>query len=261
MLRGEAGLAGGSSSLDGHLERAGHAHGIFGHGNGGVDQHCVSAEFERFRSVAGSAEAGVDNDGDAGLFDDDGNLGAGFESAIAPDGRTERHDRGRTGVFETLGQNGIGVDVGKHGETFGGEDLRGAESFDRIGQEILRVGVDFEFHPLGQSGGRREPGETHCFVRVHRAARVGEEEIFFRIDEIEDVGERIIAAAEIGAPQGHGDNFRAAGGQRIAHEFIRGELAGAEKEARFEGAPGDDQRLTHGTGDAAGAAGSPSTSS
>ena len=98
--------------------------------------------------MARGAEAGVDDDGDAGLFDDDGDLRARFESAITPDGRAQRHDRGRTGVFEAFGQNGIGVDVGEHGESFGGENFRGAECFDRIGQEVLRVGMDLEFDPL-----------------------------------------------------------------------------------------------------------------
>jgi hypothetical protein len=37
------------------------------------------------------------------LLDDDGNLGAGFEAAVASDGRAERHDGGSSGILEAFG--------------------------------------------------------------------------------------------------------------------------------------------------------------
>ena len=55
--------------------------------------------------------------------------------------------------------------------------------------------MDFEFHPLRQSGGGGEAGEAHGFLGVHRAAGVGEQQVFFRIDEFEDVGEGIALSA------------------------------------------------------------------
>ena len=85
-MGGEAGFAGHPAGFDRHFESAGHGHGVFGHRDGSVDQNGIGAEFERFGGVAGGAESGVDDDRNAGLFDDDGNLRAGFESAIASDG-------------------------------------------------------------------------------------------------------------------------------------------------------------------------------
>ena len=219
------------------------------------------AEFEGFGGVAGGAETGVDDDGDAGLFDDDGDLRAGFQSAVAPDGRAEGHDGGGAGVFEAFGEDGVGVDVGEDGETFGHEDFGGTKSLDRIGKEVVRVGMDLEFDPFGESGAGGEAGEADGFFGVHRAAGVGQQEIFFGIDEIEDVGERVAGAAEVGAVEGDGDDLRAACFEGVAHEFVRGELAGAEEEARREGAPGDDERPRHGAGVVSGAAASPATSS
>ena len=81
--------------------------------------------------------------------------------------------------------------------------------------------MDFELYPLRQTGGDGKAREADGFLRVHRAAGVGQEQIFFRINEFEDVRKRIFLAAQIRAAQGDGDHFRAAGGERIAHGFRR----------------------------------------
>jgi SAM-dependent methyltransferase len=137
---------------------------------------------------------------------------------------------GGPGILEAFGQDGVGIDVREDGETFGGEDFGGAQCFNRVGQQILRVGVDLQFDPLGQSGRGGEAGEADRFLRVHGAARVGEKEVLFRIDEIKNVGERIAGAAQVGPAQCDGDDLRAAGLERVAHELVRGKLACAEEE-------------------------------
>ena len=71
---------------------------------------------------------------------------------------------------------------------------------------------------------------------------LGRTRYFFGIHEIEDVGERIALAGQIGAAQGDGDDLRAAGGQGVAHQFRRGELAGADEEPRMELPSGNEQR-------------------
>ena len=128
----------------------------------------------------GSAEAGIDDDGDAGLLDDDLDLRAGLDAAIAADGRAERHDGGGADILEALGQDGIGVDVGEDDEAFGGQDFGGLEGLDRVRQQVARIGVDFEFHPFRQPGGGGEPGKADGLVGVHRAAGIGEEEVSWR---------------------------------------------------------------------------------
>ena len=104
--------------------------------------------------------------------------------------------------------------------------------------------MDFELHPFGQAGGGGEAREADGLLGVHRAAGVGQQQIFFRVNEFQDVGERIALAAQIGAAQGDGDQFRAAGGQRVAHGFRRREFARAQDEARPERPSGNDQRLS-----------------
>ena len=50
--------------------------------------------------AADTRQAGIHDDGNAALFENDFDLRPCLDSAIAPDRRTERHDRRRTHVFE-----------------------------------------------------------------------------------------------------------------------------------------------------------------
>ena len=55
--------------------------------------------------------------------------------------------------------------------------------------------------------------------------------------------ERIALATQIGAAQGDGDHFRAAGVKGVAHRFRRREFSRAHDEPRPESPPGDGQWL------------------
>ena len=77
--------------------------------------------------------------------------------------------------MQTLGEDGVGVDVGKDGEAFFDEDFRGFESFYRVGKEVGGIGMNFEFHPLGKSGGGGKAGEADGFLGIHGTAGVREE--------------------------------------------------------------------------------------
>ena len=142
--------------------------------------------------VAGRADASIHDDRHGGLFADDAELIAGGEAFVRTDGCAERHDGGGAGFLKALCKHGIGVDVGQHGETFLHEDFGGFQRLNRIGQQVGGIGMDFELHPLRQACGGGEAGEAHGLLRVHRAAGVGQDEISFRIDEIEDVGLGVI---------------------------------------------------------------------
>ena len=76
-------------------------------------------------------------------------------------------------------------------------------------------------------------------VGIPRAARVGQEEVALRVDEIENVGERIAPAGKIGAAQRDRDELRPARFERVAHQFVGGKLAGANEQSRSEFAIGD----------------------
>lgn len=68
--------------------------------------------------------------------------------------------------------------------------------------------MDFEFDPVGHACGDGEASESDGFLCIHGAAGVGEQEDV-RGDEVEDVGEGIALAGEIGATEGNGDDFGA----------------------------------------------------
>jgi len=103
--------------------------------------------------------------------------------------------------------------------------------------------MDFKFHPFRQTGGGGEAREANGFLGIQRTAGVGQQQKFFWINEFQDVGERIALAGQIGAAEGDGDHFRAAGGKSVAHGFRRRKFSGAHDEPRPENPPGDDQWL------------------
>ena len=103
----------------------------------------------------------------------------------------------------------------------------------------------FEFHPSRQPGRRSKTGKAHRFACVQRAAGVGQEEVFVRIDEIKNVGERIMLPAEVGAAQGNCHDLRTAGGKGIAHDFVGRKFPRADQETRGELASCNFQGATH----------------
>ena len=196
--------------------------------------------------VARRADASVHNDWDGGLLDNDLDLGPGLEASVAADGRTERHHGRGADILQAAGENRVGVDVGKNNEALLHEDFGGGEGFDGIGQEVVGVGVDLEFHPFRKPGRGGEAGEADGLVGIHCATGVRQKEVFFGIDEIEDVRERVFFSREVGAAEGDCNYLASARREGVAHDFVRGELSGSEKEARGKGAPGDGEWLWHG---------------
>ena len=79
---GEAELEGGAPSLDSLFEGDGHFFWVGGDGDGGVDEDGIGAELHGFCGVGWCADSGVDDDGDDGLGDDDGDLIAGGDAFV-----------------------------------------------------------------------------------------------------------------------------------------------------------------------------------
>ena len=196
--------------------------------------------------MTGNSNAGIHDDWHGGLLDNDADLVAGGDAAVRANRGTQRHHSRRADFLQALGEHRIGIDVGKDGETLLNQSLGSLQGFDGVGQEIGGIGVDLELHPLGKSGGLGEARESHRLLGVHGTTGVGEDEVFLRVDELEDVGVGIALATEVGTAQGHGHHLGATGLERIAHGFIGRELAGTDKEAGIKGASGDDQWLAHG---------------
>src|SRR5439155_26769695 len=100
-----------STRLDAELEGLSHQGRVLSLRDRRVNEDRVGAELDRQRSFGRSTKTGVDNDGDAGVFDDDLDLLHSKDTAPGPDGRPKRHNGGATGLFESLGEYRVGVDV------------------------------------------------------------------------------------------------------------------------------------------------------
>lgn len=231
--------------FDRFFEGDGHPHRVGGDGDGGIDQHRIGTEFECFGRVAGGTESGIDDHRDSRLIDDDGDLITGGETAVATDRGTERHHGGSADFLKAFGEHRIGIDVGEHGESLFDEDFSGLEGFDRVGEQVGGVGVDFELHPFGESGGGGEAGQADGFLSIDRSTGVGEDQELLGIDKFENVGVGVVAAGEIRAAKGNGDDLAASGGQRIAHGIIGWKFSSANQESGGKFAAGDDERVGH----------------
>ena len=170
--------------------------------------------------MAGRPNTRIHHNRDGRLPDDDFDLCAGLEAPVAADGRTQGHDGGCADILQATSQDGVGIDIGEHGEAFLHEDLRGGKGFDGIGQEVVGVGVDLQFDPHWQTGCGGEPCQAHGLVCVHCAAGVREDEVFLGIDEIENVREGILFSTEIGAAERDCDDLASARIKGVAHGCV-----------------------------------------
>ena len=67
-----------------------------------------------------------------------------------------------TEIFQTLGKNGVGLDIGQDDKTFLNQDLGGLQGFHRVGEQILRVGSDFQLDPWLTSRCTGYPCQSDC---------------------------------------------------------------------------------------------------
>lgn len=235
---GHAAFMGKTSGLDGEFECAPHGHGIRHGGNGGVDEDGIRAELHGLGGVRGGAKAGVNNDGDGGLLDDDADEITGAQSQIAPDGRPEGHDGGGTGALKVPGENGIGVNVGKDDEAVADKLFAGAKGFDGIRHEPLRVGMNFELEPGRVEGFAGHAGGKDGLAGGVRAGSVGKELVTGAVEMVQDgVG----GLAKLDALDGNGDNLGAGGVEAGGHLGAGGVFSGAGKETALKFVPGNAQ--------------------
>ena len=94
--------------------------------------------------------------------------------------------------------------------------------------------MDLEFDPGRQSGGGGQSGQPHRILGIASATRIWQKEKTLRIDEIENVRERIVGTGKVGPPQRHRYDLRATGDKRIAHGLVGRELSGTNEQSRGE---------------------------
>ena len=163
-----------------------------------------------------SADSGVDDDRDVALFDDDSQQVAGFQSPVRSDRGAQRHDAGRAYLFEPFAQYRVGVDVRHHDEAVFYELFGRGQRFDRVGQQVARIGMDFEFDPVRpERFARHLRGENRFFgIAYPRCVR---QQVDSR--QVQVTEHVVLRVFEFYSFQRDGYQFAAAGGGGFAHQF------------------------------------------
>ena len=131
--------------------------------------------------------------------------------------------------LELLACHGVGLHVGQHLETEFHQLFRRLEGFAGVGKQVLRVGVDFQFQPLGAEGGAVHLGGEHGLFGIAHTRRVGQQHALFG-DEVEDVLAAAVLRVEAFESGGH--HLRAGGGDGLPHHLVGRELARPDEQAR-----------------------------
>jgi len=96
-------------------------------------------------------------------------------------------------VLQAAREHRVGIDVRQDGEALLHKNLGGLERLDGVGQQVARIRVDFELHPVWHSGGDGQAGQAHGLLSGEGAAGIWQQKDVVR-DVIEDVGEGVAFA-------------------------------------------------------------------
>ena len=139
-------MEGAAAGLAGHGHGPRHRRGVSSQGNGAVDQQGVCAHFHGLGGLAGHADTGVYHHGHLGVFDDQGDVGGVADALARADRRAQGHHGGAASLFESLGQEWIGIDVGQHCEALLHQLLSGRQGAEWIGQQMTSVWNHLQLH-------------------------------------------------------------------------------------------------------------------
>ena len=76
------------------------------------------------------------------------NAGLVLQSQSAADGRTQRHDRARAGIDQTLGDDDVVRGIGQHGEAFLHQHAGGFDRGLHVGKQRGLIADDLDLHPV-----------------------------------------------------------------------------------------------------------------
>ena len=237
---GEVGVSSGLNSL---AEGSCHEDGVFGLGNGGVDENGVGAHFQGLGGFGRDAKAGVDDDGDAGLLDDDADFLGGVDALAGADGGAEGHDRCAANLLKLIGEDGVGVDVGEDDESVIDKLLGGLEGLGGIGKEIFRVRYDLQLDPVGAGDGASELGDEEGLFHSLAASGVGQNVVDIPVQVIEDG--LFVGVVQVQAADGDGNHLGAGGIHGLDHVVHSAVFAGAEDKPGAEGLASDGELVFH----------------
>ena len=92
---------------DGEPHGLGHKFGAAGTGDGRGEQHGCAAKLHRDGGVAGGTDSGIEDDGHAGLLDDQLDVVRVADAEPGADRRPERHHGGTARLLKPPGEDGI----------------------------------------------------------------------------------------------------------------------------------------------------------
>jgi len=167
----------------------------------------------------------------AALLDDDLQRRPRPDPLVRPDGAAQRHDRRGAAVLQPPGENRIGVDVGKHDEALGHQRLGRPKRFDRVRQQVVRIGRHLQLDPVDPGGRPRQARQADRLVGRPGPGRVGQKLIATAVDLAQRVVARVV---DVHAAKRHRHDLGARGVQRLRHDLRRGKLARSHQQTRIE---------------------------
>ena len=194
--------------------------------------------------MGGHTESGVDHNGDIRLFQNDFQHGAGTDALSASDRCGKRHDGVNSDILQSFRKDRVGIDIRQNDKAFVDENFRRFQSFDRIREKVIRVGVDFQLDPF-VPGAFSEFGDAHRFFRSACTAGIEHDLHFCTVDSGEDV---IAGVGEVDAAERNGDQFAAGGADGVGEGLGGREFSGSEEQAASELPPGDYKFFLHDCG-------------
>ena len=98
----------------------------------------------RLARLRGRTNAGVDNDRQVDLVDENLDEVFGTQSLVAADGRTQRHDGSSTGICQTACCDQIRIHIGEHMEALLCQNFCGTNGLRIIRQQVLGIRNDLD---------------------------------------------------------------------------------------------------------------------
>ena len=166
------------------------------------------------------------------LLDDHPDFFGGVDALAGADGGPQGHDGGAARFFQFLGQHGVGVDVGKHGEPVFDQQTGGFQGCRAVGEQVLGVGDYLEFHQVGLAYFPAQTGDEEGLFDGGATGGVGEYLVLVPVDVVQ---QRLFGGVvQVEPADGDGDHLHAGGFDGFDHLFHSPVSAGAEDETRLE---------------------------
>ena len=181
--------------------------------------------------MARSSDTGIHYHRHVALLDDDAQEVAGLQSLVRTDGGSQRHHRSGSGFFQTLAEGRVGLAVGQYHETEFHEFFRSLQGLGRVGQQVARVGMDFQFQPVGAEGFAGHLCGEHGFFCGTHAGGV-RKELDMRVDDM--FQHVVFLVLKLDAFHGDGHHLGAGSENGFFHDLVGVEFSCSQEQAGVE---------------------------